>query len=340
MVMMQGLWTTSISLRELAQEALHSLNWYGAITNWVKSKWTDYARPVYQSVEGFIQLVEKEAFCPKYDGDYLHKKIKEMLGEKWLHETLTNVIIPSFDIRLLQPVIFSTLKAKRDDAKDAPLSEVCIGTSAAPYYLPPHHFEMNSSRGTKKFNLVDGGVAANNPTLLASCEVTKEMSQNKNSPCLNGMDFSKLLVLSLGTGSSKRDEKLEVGNGKSWGLFSWFMGPNNTTPLFDVVLTAMDDMVDIYMSVFFPGFYPPRQLSSHPDSLKYIEASTDNSKKENLENLEKIGNALLKKPVSAVNLESGLYEPLEDRGTYEEALVKFAERLSEERRFRLANSSA
>lgn len=73
------------------------------------------------------------------------------------------------------------------------------------------------------------------------------MSQHENSSCFD----SKLLILSLGTGSSKQDEKLEVGDGKSWGLYKWFMGPNGTTPLTDVVLTAMDDMVDIYMSVFF-----------------------------------------------------------------------------------------
>lgn len=78
----------------------------------------------------------------------------------------------------------------------------------------------------------------------------KETSQKENS-CLDIMDNSKILILSLGTGSSKRDEKLEVGDGKSWGLYKLFMGPEGTTPLIDVVLTAMDDMVDIYMSVFF-----------------------------------------------------------------------------------------
>lgn len=77
------------------------------------------------------------------------------------------------------------------------------------------------------------------------------MSRKENSSCLNIMDHSKLLILSLGTGSSKRDEKFEVGDGKSWGLYKWFMGPEGTTPLIDVVLTAMDDMVDIYMSIFF-----------------------------------------------------------------------------------------
>jgi patatin-like phospholipase/acyl hydrolase len=39
-----------------------------------------------------------------------------------------------------------------------PLSDVCIATSAAPCSLPPYKFTT-----TKVFNLVDGGVAANNP---------------------------------------------------------------------------------------------------------------------------------------------------------------------------------
>lgn len=50
-----------------------------------------------------------------------------------------------------------------DDSKDCLLADVCISTSAAPYYLPPYHFEVKSSKGSKIYNTVDGGVAANNP---------------------------------------------------------------------------------------------------------------------------------------------------------------------------------
>ena len=41
-----------------------------------------------------------------------------------------------------------------------------------------------------------------------------------------------------------------------------------------------------------------------------------------MENLVKVGNELLKKGVGSVNLETGLCEPIQGRGTYEEALVK------------------
>lgn len=47
---------------------------------------------------------------------------------------------------------------------NALLSDIGIGTSAAPTYFPAHYFETKDSAGkVENFNLVDGGVAANNP---------------------------------------------------------------------------------------------------------------------------------------------------------------------------------
>ena len=52
----------------------------------------------------------------------------------------------------------------KDKSKNALLSDVCSSTSAAPTYLPGHHFQTEGEDGTpRQFNLIDGGVAANNP---------------------------------------------------------------------------------------------------------------------------------------------------------------------------------
>nr|GMD99380.1 patatin-like protein 2 [Ipomoea batatas] len=53
------------------------------------------------------QLV-RSVFRPKYDGKYLKSVVKEELKDIRLKDTLTNVVIPTFDIMHLQPVIFST----------------------------------------------------------------------------------------------------------------------------------------------------------------------------------------------------------------------------------------
>ena len=64
------------------------------------------------------------------------------------------------------------------------------------------------------------------------------------------------------------------------------------------------------------------------------ESSVDIATKKNLERLVEIGNLLLQKPVSRVNLETGRYEAIENEGTNEEALTRFAKLLSEERKLR------
>jgi len=53
---------------------------------------------------------------------------------------------------------------KNKPSIDALLSDICIATSAAPTYLPPHYFKtIDHSGAVREFNLIDGGVAANNP---------------------------------------------------------------------------------------------------------------------------------------------------------------------------------
>jgi patatin-like phospholipase/acyl hydrolase len=104
---------------------------------------------------------------PKYYGNFLHSIVKEKLGDTRLHQTLTNIVIPTFDIKRLQPTIFSSYKVKNNPLTDALLSDICIGTSAAPTYLPAHYFETKDPSGkVREFNLIDGGVAANNPVCL------------------------------------------------------------------------------------------------------------------------------------------------------------------------------
>ena len=69
--------------------------------------------------------------------------------------------------------------------------------------------------------------------------------------------------------------------------------------------------------------------------MEGIAASIDNSSNQNLQTLVEIGNELLKKPVSRVNLENGNIEPVVNGGTNEEELSRFAKILSDERRNRL-----
>ncbi|XP_056177302.1 patatin-like protein 2 [Syzygium oleosum] len=276
---------------------------------------------------------------PKYDGKYLHKLVKEKLGNARLHHTLTNVVIPTFDIKHLQPTIFSSYEVKKKPSINALLSDICISTSAAPTYLPAHYFETQDSTGkVREFNLIDGGVAANNPTLVAMGEVTKEiMGGSSDFFPIKPMDYRRFLVISLGTGSAKVEGKYNASEAAKWGVLGW-LSSNGGSPLVDVFMQASADMVDFHLSAVFQALHlEDNYLRIQDDTLSGAVASVDIATKKNLNDLVRTGEALLKKPVSRANLETGGYEACNPE-TNEEALKRFAKLLSNERQLRLARS--
>ncbi|XP_027772053.1 patatin-like protein 2 isoform X1 [Solanum pennellii] len=311
---------------------------------------------------------------PKYDGKYLHKVVKEKLKDICISNTITNVVIPTFDIKKLQPTIFSTyevhisysnnillsfsdsncetiyiyilnmlllMQTKRSTCCcDAKLSDICISTSAAPTYLPAHYFKVEDSKGNvKEHHLIDGGVAANNPGLIAISEVSKEIL--KNNPDffpIKPMDYGRFLVISLGTGAAKCEQKYNSLMGAKWGIVDWLIH-KGSTPLVEVFTQSSADMVDYHNSVVFQALRSEDSyLRIQEDELIGTEASVDVATKKNLERLVKIGEKLLKKPLSRVNLETGLSESIPKGGTNEEALKRFARLLVNERRLRESRS--
>ncbi|TKW10783.1 hypothetical protein SEVIR_6G189900v4 [Setaria viridis] len=247
---------------------------------------------------------------PKYDGKYLHSIVRELLGET---------------------------KAVNDVSKNALLSDVCISTSAAPTYLPGHQFETKDKDGkTRAFNLIDGGVAANNPTLLAMNDVSKQiLLGNQDFFPIKPADYCKFMVLSLGTGSAKVEEKFDAVQCSKWGILGWLYN-KGATPIIDSFNQASSDLVDIHASVLFQALHSEKSyLRIQDDKLKGETSSVDVSTAENLNRLVDVGKALLKKPACKVNVETGKNEPDGNRGTNEKELIHFAKMLVDERRARL-----
>ncbi|CAL4983249.1 unnamed protein product [Urochloa decumbens] len=188
-------------------------------------------------------------------------------------------------------------------------------------------------------HLVDGGVAANNPTMAAMTMLTKEVL--RCNPDFNmekhSADYRHYLIISLGTGSSKQAEKYNAHQCAKWGLIQWLYH-GGFTPIIDIFSHASSDMVDIHVAVLFEALQCEKNyLRIQDDLLTGKMSSVDIATKENMESLIGIGKALLKKPVVRVNIDTGVYEPVAGEGTNEEALARFAMKLSEERKLRKSN---
>lgn len=125
----------------------------------------------------------------------------------------TDVCIPIYDLIQGNP---SVLKTKYHPAFERdyhiPAYQAAMATSAAPTYYDPYTSEYIDLNGTQKdfANKVDGGIMANNPTLVAVLEALKAFK----------VEMSQLEILSLGTGY----KKLTDGNSrKKWGLHYWMV---------------------------------------------------------------------------------------------------------------------
>ncbi|KAK9066224.1 hypothetical protein SSX86_013545 [Deinandra increscens subsp. villosa] len=286
--------------------------------------------PKQWGIFGSIIQSIRSLIGPKYNGKYLRKIIREKLGNTRLTDTLTNVVIPTFDIQRLQPTIFSTYEAETNPSYNARLSDICISTSAAPTYFPPYYFKNKD----QKYNLIDGGVAANNPMHVAISQVIKQVfSENPRFFLVNRpMDYGRFLVISIGTGAQKETKHYNAKMASKWGIFGWLL--HSGSSIIDVFTQASADMVDGHMSVFFQAVHSQENyLRIQEDTLCGDEALVDVATKENMVRLEEIGKNLLVKPASRVNLKTGLSEPI-GNGTNAEALKRFAKMLSKEKKQR------
>jgi len=288
--------------------------------NWILSK-----------IAGTLRMVRG----PKYDGKYLHGLLRQHLGDMRLDKALTNVVIPTFDIALLQPTIFSSFELKRRPSKNALLADICISTSAAPTFFPAHYFETEDGDGrTRAFNLVDGGLAANNPTLCAMGQVSKDIILGDDDffP-VKPADYGKFMVISVGCGSN-RDRRYSAKAAAKWGIFNWLI-KDGTAPIIDMFNSASADMVDIHLCVLFRALHSSENyLRIQYDQLTGSAGSIDDCSKENMDKLVQIGKDLLSQNVSRVDLETGKNMDVPSAGTNAEQLAKFAKQLSDERRRR------
>ncbi|KAK9288643.1 hypothetical protein L1049_017103 [Liquidambar formosana] len=240
----------------------------------------------------------------KYDGAHLRKLVREKLENISLKETVTPVVIPAYSLDKFSPHIFSTDMAKSEDIS---LSDVVLSSTAAPVYFEPHSFEL--SKGQKS-HFSDGGLAANNPALLALGEAMKLYGSQP--------DYNNYLVLSIGTGRPKLPEAPSQPSGA---LIYWLTPlPGEKIPrLIDLLFNSMSDMVDIYMARIFRG--RDNYLRIQEYALENSLTSIDDSSAAVLDELKKVGKKLLDDHVSIIEPETGEIKKQTDQ-TNRAALIK------------------
>jgi patatin-like phospholipase/acyl hydrolase len=211
--------------------------------------------------------------------DYSNKALKKTLintfGNQTLGDLSKKVTIPTFDLdnesqdnknRTWKPKIFHNFAGSDSDAKFL-LSDVALYTSSAPTYFP-------SADG-----YIDGGVFANNPSMVAMVQAISERNKNTERASVD-----EIALLSVGTGVSLSYIK---GPTLDWGYAQW------VKPLINILMDGVAGISDYQAAQLLGDSYHRLQVVF--DSKETIELD-DVSK---LKRMSEIGSTFDVKPTQA-----------------------------------------
>jgi patatin-like phospholipase/acyl hydrolase len=169
---------------------------------------------------------------PKYSNASLTRALRAIFGEKTLDEVRTPVCISSYELTNSYPRIWKDNHSETSlDGGGTPAWKVALATSSAPIYFPGTTVLPGDSH-------VDGGLFANNPTLIGITEAVHDFHQ----------PLGQIRVLSVGAG--ERAERIPHQRARRMGVWEW------KTAMYEHMLIAQAHIAhEVARRLLEPGRY-------------------------------------------------------------------------------------
>ncbi|ADG94082.1 Patatin [Arcobacter nitrofigilis DSM 7299] len=223
-------------------------------------------------------------FKSRYDNGYLKKLLEKKFKDITLFDKKlkTKLLIPTTDISNGDVHIIKSYylkEFKRD--KERKIRDVILASCSAPLYFNPIQLE--------KVLLADGGLWANNPSLVA---ITEGVGKIKKTKTNKNISFKNTRLLSIGTGIGCQYYNTKDAINDKWGFLSnW-----NTSKLIDTILNLQSINVDNTVSFLLPkenylriNFESDNNLSlDSMDIIPELEAKASKYFSKNIDNISKL----------------------------------------------------
>jgi len=236
-----------------------------------------------------ITKITDMIFQKPYDERDFEMLLTDYFGKSKLSDGLTSTLVTSYEIQKGKPFYFSSRLARNDKAEDFTMKEVCRSTSAAPVYFEPSVVKFTEA---SNLALVDGGVFANNPSILAYSEA-KELWKIRTGKGFEPVvrpddDDLPFFMLSIGTGFCLKT--IPLIEAKEWRAVNWGKF------LTDIFMRSVTESTDFTMAHILPsyvdGSFRYKRLNI---SIPEENSKMDDVSEENLEKLCEISDDYVKK---------------------------------------------
>lgn len=205
----------------------------------------------------------------RYPSDGLHAALTELFGGRTLDEALTDVVIPTYDVRAQRPWFYRSAEVRTGQQRDLPMWQIGMATAAAPTYFPP--VQAEDEQGEPQV-LVDGGIFANSPAMVGLLEGVMRARRL-------GGTARDVMIVSLGTGrvGPRPDRTYDEFTG-----LTWFKLAQAVYEAAQAGQASLND--ELLLPLLSDSYW--RFDAVLPDG---VGLGTDNSEEENLERLNRMG---------------------------------------------------
>ncbi len=211
---------------------------------------------------GFFKQIAKGG---KYSDKGLKEALIDIFGKKKIKDCNNLLCIPSYSVTEAKPKVFKYDHKQGDLSRDnnAPIVDIALATSAAPTYFP-----LAESDFYNKEQFIDGGVWANNPTLVGLLEALNYfVGDNK--------EYSEIEILSISSLTITGGKKLGLKRQRSfmdWGAELFETSMNGQSHFTDFFLNKITEIYNIKIKYIR---IPSVSISTDQESLVQLDVATE-----------------------------------------------------------------